>query len=256
MPVVLWPSPHPRIRCLLQSTRRRPGSPRGSRRPGSLCAEEQALLRNPAHPPSAAATGCSAAGRPSTWWPAILRSAARESALGSDRKSLRSPAARRSPRSGGRTAHARSLSTCPSATRASWSFCALTNAPRRSRGRRRRDDRTAAHLAGANSSSRAKSRPRCWRGLQSERDLLITLVWSAKEAFLKCIKAGLRVDTRSVVVDIPPVLDAAGAWKPLFVTAAAGAMPEARVYRSWWRQDGAAILTLGLLTPPASVDLT
>ena len=91
---------------------------------------------------------------------------------------------------------------------------------------------------------------------QSERDLLITLAWSAKEAFLKCIKAGLRVDTRSVVVDIPPVLDAAGAWKPLFVTAAAGAMPEARVYRSWWRQDGAAILTLGLLTPPASVDLT
>jgi 4'-phosphopantetheinyl transferase len=83
---------------------------------------------------------------------------------------------------------------------------------------------------------------------EEERTVRMTLVWSAKEAFLKSIKEGLRVDTREIVVETPRVLAEARIWEPLVVTARSGLMPVGAEYRSWWRRESETIVTLGLLT--------
>jgi 4'-phosphopantetheinyl transferase len=83
---------------------------------------------------------------------------------------------------------------------------------------------------------------------EAERDLLITLVWSAKEAFLKCIKEGLRVDTRAIAVALPEETSGAEVWRPLEVAARGDLTGAGRSYKSWWRRDGGKALTLGLLT--------
>lgn len=83
---------------------------------------------------------------------------------------------------------------------------------------------------------------------QDERDLLITLVWSAKEAFLKCIKEGLRVDTRAVTVALPEELAGPDVWQSLVVTPRDDLPGAGYCYRSWWRREGDKVLTLGLLT--------
>jgi 4'-phosphopantetheinyl transferase len=80
---------------------------------------------------------------------------------------------------------------------------------------------------------------------ESERDAGITLVWSAKEAFLKSIKEGLRVDTRAIGVEIPSSLQDDHIWQPLAVTARAGLV--AGEYGAWWRRETGNVLTLGLL---------
>lgn len=81
--------------------------------------------------------------------------------------------------------------------------------------------------------------------LEAERDLWITLVWSAKEAFLKSIKEGLRVDTRAISVDMPESL--AGEWQSLNVVARGELLQANQSYRAWWRYEGELVLTLGWL---------
>ena len=80
----------------------------------------------------------------------------------------------------------------------------------------------------------------------AERDLWMTLVWSAKEAYLKCIREGLRVDTRALAVELPAA--AAPGWQPLTVRPRPDLPGAARAYRSWWRREDGAALTLGLLS--------
>jgi len=63
------------------------------------------------------------------------------------------------------------------------------------------------------------------------------LIWSAKEAALKVQQVGLRVDTRTVDVQLLGERRNDG-WAPMNVTAAAGSMP------GWWRRDGAFVLTI------------
>ena len=46
------------------------------------------------------------------------------------------------------------------------------------------------------------------------RPLVSTLIWSAKESALKALQAGLRLDTRSLIVSVD---DSSGAWHPLQV---------------------------------------
>lgn len=81
----------------------------------------------------------------------------------------------------------------------------------------------------------------------SERDLWITLVWSAKEAFLKCIREGLRVDTRAVTVELPQEGSAAEGWLPLTVSARADLLAIGSAYRGWWRREAGFVVTIGLL---------
>ena len=72
----------------------------------------------------------------------------------------------------------------------------------------------------------------------AKKDLLITLVWSAKESALKTLRHGLSVDTRSVEVSADSE-SATAEWN------------EARIQTSddgelscWWRVDGSLVLTV------------
>ncbi len=79
-----------------------------------------------------------------------------------------------------------------------------------------------------------------------ERDLFVTLVWSAKESALKALRTGLRRDTRSVVVAVPEAPEAEG-WRPLTVTAVEGT-----TFPGWWRRGTGFVMTAvaGRALPP------
>jgi 4'-phosphopantetheinyl transferase len=84
-----------------------------------------------------------------------------------------------------------------------------------------------------------------------DRALLLAVLWSAKESALKALRAGLRFDTRWVVVE-PPALGPDGSWWPLTVRHPAAA----RVLRGWWRHDAGRVLTMvadGAPEPPAAL---
>lgn len=69
----------------------------------------------------------------------------------------------------------------------------------------------------------------------SERDLVVTVLWSAKESALKALRTGLRVDTRSVSVALPPLLVRPAAemsgfdWSPLSVSCV-----NDKCFSGWW----------------------
>jgi 4'-phosphopantetheinyl transferase len=68
------------------------------------------------------------------------------------------------------------------------------------------------------------------------RDLVVALVWSAKESALKALREGLRLDTRDVEVRVPleagALLPGGGGsgWRPLRV------VHGARSFDGWWRR--------------------
>jgi 4'-phosphopantetheinyl transferase len=76
----------------------------------------------------------------------------------------------------------------------------------------------------------------------ANRPLLACLLWSAKESALKAMQAGLRVDTRLVVVEIPRILDGAllhpDTWRPIRVKV------PAREYHGWWAVSGQFVRTV------------
>lgn len=84
---------------------------------------------------------------------------------------------------------------------------------------------------------------------------LANLIWSAKEAALKVQQVGLRVDTRTVDVDLHGRREVDG-WSAMTVTGSNGPMP------GWWRRAGVFLLTIAFAEPtdppellPASADL-
>jgi len=77
----------------------------------------------------------------------------------------------------------------------------------------------------------------------AERDLLANLVWCGKESALKVLRTGLRRDTRSVEVSLPPEPRVDG-WSPLSVRAVEGT-----VFPGWWQRFGAFVLTLAATEP-------
>lgn len=84
----------------------------------------------------------------------------------------------------------------------------------------------------------------------AEHDLLANLVWSAKESALKVLRQGLRLDTRSVEVQL--LDDASGAWRALAVTTTDGER-----FGGWWARHGDFVLTCcarGGCDPPAPMD--
>lgn len=105
---------------------------------------------------------------------------------------------------------------------------------------------------------------------EEHRPLLLTLVWSAKESTLKVLHAGLRLDTRCVVVTRPDALgrlqdregnqqeewaqnpdfaterlDAANGWHPLRVRHLHG-----QTFHGWWQQISNRLRTLVAAPPP------
>ena len=78
--------------------------------------------------------------------------------------------------------------------------------------------------------------------------MLVTAAWSAKEAVLKALRMGLRVDTRQVVVCFPEMglfTEAASAWMPFIVHKAP--KPEYH-WQGWWRVNGNQVFTLAQAT--------
>ena len=76
------------------------------------------------------------------------------------------------------------------------------------------------------------------------------LIWSAKEAALKVQQVGLRVDTRTVEVQLQFTPRSDG-WTPMTVTGHSGPMP------GWWRRDGVFLLTIACASreePPQWLD--
>ena len=82
------------------------------------------------------------------------------------------------------------------------------------------------------------------------RDIVTTLIWSAKEAALKALRLGLTVDTRAVACTLAaPEPDEIG-WAPLAVYCDAHLLGRhVDGFGGWWRVVDGYVLTLALMQP-------
>jgi 4'-phosphopantetheinyl transferase len=85
----------------------------------------------------------------------------------------------------------------------------------------------------------------------SERACLVTLLWSAKESALKALDAGLRLDTRSVVVTLADEMWHSTAvrdttWHSLQVVHEGNS-----VFHGWWQCTGGLVRTVVAFPPPS-----
>jgi 4'-phosphopantetheinyl transferase len=98
---------------------------------------------------------------------------------------------------------------------------------------------------------------RVWACPPPERDTLVAVMWSAKEAVLKALRHGLRVDTRTVEIGhvegiesgpVPPLSNAhpapSGSWRRLHVATTLEYTPP---LAAWWAVSGEHVLTLAAL---------
>lgn len=79
------------------------------------------------------------------------------------------------------------------------------------------------------------------------RPILVNLIWSMKEAVLKSIGKGLRLDTRMVEVDPPPDLTIAKAEKPCWKSVMVHSPAVTRPISAWWQLKYEYILTLAAI---------
>ena len=84
----------------------------------------------------------------------------------------------------------------------------------------------------------------------NNRDEVVARIWSAKEAVLKLLGLGLRIDTRGVVVDLPGKLfpDCPADWQPVDVTVLAK-LPRQDLLNALhvaWRREGDCVLTVAV----------
>jgi len=71
-----------------------------------------------------------------------------------------------------------------------------------------------------------------------QQPLITTLIWSAKESALKCLREGLRRDTRSVRIEIADARTPG--WNPF----TAHCLQTGRLFYGWWRPSGSSIQTI------------
>jgi len=80
-----------------------------------------------------------------------------------------------------------------------------------------------------------------------DRPLLANCLWSAKESALKALRTGLRMDTRSVEVDLEDWrAEGSQPWNPLRVRL----VETGEIFQGWWRREGESLLTLCASPPP------
>ncbi len=75
-------------------------------------------------------------------------------------------------------------------------------------------------------------------------DVLVTAVWSGKEAALKALQLGLTVDTRAVTCLIEPLAALPHAWTPFTIELDGARLPQVRPLQGWWRVQDGFVLTL------------
>lgn len=73
----------------------------------------------------------------------------------------------------------------------------------------------------------------------ADRDRLTTLIWSGKESALKALHAGLRLDTRSVIVRWKEAHPVPNGWVPLQVR-----HTDEIVFDGWWQPAGNTMRTI------------
>ena len=87
-------------------------------------------------------------------------------------------------------------------------------------------------------------------GAGADADAAIARIWSAKEALLKLLGLGLRLDTRAISVGFaaPPLPQCPDGWQPLGVTMTAAVPGQAppRQLHVLWRSEGAFVLTVAV----------
>jgi phosphopantetheinyl transferase len=109
---------------------------------------------------------------------------------------------------------------------------------------------------------------RVWTCPEDRRDTLVTVIWSAKEAVLKALREGLRMDTRAVEIGRVPGLELPASadgrphhgaaiqrvdddepevpWQPIAITCSASGVLR---LAAWWRPDGDSVLTAAAAWP-------
>ena len=73
----------------------------------------------------------------------------------------------------------------------------------------------------------------------ARRELLVAVLWSAKESALKVLHQGLRLDTRAVSVRLGDWHSEPDRWYPLQVHQLPG-----KVFHGWWQTTGSVVRTL------------
>ncbi len=82
--------------------------------------------------------------------------------------------------------------------------------------------------------------------------LITTLIWSAKESALKCLREGLRRDTRSVLVSLSG--PGGSGWNRMTVLC----RESSQTFYGWWRSSGERVQTIAadiLVTEPLQLPL-
>ena len=108
----------------------------------------------------------------------------------------------------------------------------------------------------------AEEQQRVAQAPADDRNRLLTLLWSAKESALKALRTGLRLDTRSVIVNpFVPAFDLNG-WSPLSVRYAGdcsqkdrdneGRDWEDQVFHGWWHDADNIVRTAVAAPSPDS----
>lgn len=78
-----------------------------------------------------------------------------------------------------------------------------------------------------------------------QRDLLVTAVWSAKEAVLKALHLGLSVDTQAVACLLDPGKQPSDSWVPFKIRCDNKRLPKTVPHLSgWWRTMNQFVMTL------------
>jgi len=77
------------------------------------------------------------------------------------------------------------------------------------------------------------------RALPAERARVVTLIWSAKESAMKALREGLRLDTRSVIVNAGDPSCDLNRWNTLQVRCAEG-----QTFHGWWRNTNNILRTV------------
>ncbi|PKO08646.1 MAG: hypothetical protein CVU40_14410 [Chloroflexi bacterium HGW-Chloroflexi-2] len=75
-----------------------------------------------------------------------------------------------------------------------------------------------------------------------EQALTASLLWSGREAIVKALQIGLRIDTRQIALK-PPPLSSPEEWKPLEILQCP---PEGKNLKLFWRKSNHSLVTLAI----------
>ena len=88
------------------------------------------------------------------------------------------------------------------------------------------------------------------RASAADRDWILALLWSGKESALKALRAGLRLDTRSVIVIPCAASFDLNGWNQLRVRYTGGRCTGQQVFHGFWQQADNIVRTVVAAPPP------